>query len=367
MRPVIRVPCAESQTGLEQQQMVKQQQASNVMDAGRRLNVAPGQSPGAGKHGGRHSGNMNKMLSKVPSLMFEMEDAFEETEGHGRLCDVLPPESEVLERLQKLMSPRSDAEYMLNMHVRFARDEAQARSGKPLGVEALGERLKKLGYAVKVRTALGGEVAGSSCLRNLRHCFLTVVITGEHDQQETVIVDPRFLDQFEIAHSTCRYDGILSVVPTELVAPIERVVAAVGILSEEMSRAFASTGTPLPPWRQPAAMLSKWQPRRSEEKDVPHASPFAQEGGSTQRLQKIREEKSTRFATVAQKLALMGIDVGAFEPQTPPSEGDDMEVPWMSSSEELADDDDSIGSVVFERENSSDDEKNNQVAFLSLP
>lgn len=42
----------------------------------------------------------------------------------------------------------------------------------------------------------------------------------------------------------------------------------VEILCSEMACAFAETGTPLPPWRQHAAMASKWQPRRSEEVDV---------------------------------------------------------------------------------------------------
>jgi hypothetical protein len=32
----------------------------------------------------------------------------------------------------------------------------------------------------------------------------------------------------------------------------------VELLCHEMARAFAETGTPLPPWRQVAAMLSKW-------------------------------------------------------------------------------------------------------------
>lgn len=42
----------------------------------------------------------------------------------------------------------------------------------------------------------------------------------------------------------------------------------VELLCTELARAFAETGTPLPPWRQTAAMLSKWQPRRSEDRDV---------------------------------------------------------------------------------------------------
>ena len=39
----------------------------------------------------------------------------------------------------------------------------------------------------------------------------------------------------------------------------------VELLCVEVARAFQETGTPLPPWRQQAAMMSKWQPRRSGE------------------------------------------------------------------------------------------------------
>jgi hypothetical protein len=63
------------------------------------------------------------------------------------------------------------------MHVRFAREEA-ARHGVSLTVPGLAGTLRRLGYGVKILTALGGG-GGGACLRNLRHSFLTVELQGE--------------------------------------------------------------------------------------------------------------------------------------------------------------------------------------------
>lgn len=82
------------------------------------------------------------------------------------------------------------------------------------------------------------------------------------------------------------------------------------LLCSEMALAFAETGTPLPPWRQHAAMLSKWQPRRSEEVDVTAAlnngaglllGPMAAPGGGG------GARRVTGPSTVAQRLAMLGV------------------------------------------------------------
>jgi len=58
-----------------------------------------------------------------------------------------------------------------------------AAEGRELPVTRLAERLRRGGYGVRVRTALGGAGAGGSidgeCLRNLRHSFLSVSLPGE--------------------------------------------------------------------------------------------------------------------------------------------------------------------------------------------
>ena len=273
---------------------------------------------------------------------------------------------------------------MLLLHVRFAREDA-AKRGAALTVPELADTLRRLGYAVKIRTALGGG-SGGACLRSLRHSFLTVSVPGPSGSMAYVL-DPRFRDQFEIAHATPRYARVLAAVGPELVSSQDRLNkvrgrpprAAAGcraqsaatrrrcrmlaeragcrrgsrrrrsclpplvppactraaptptlpslrtrhpslpqvveILCSEMARAFAETGTPLPPWRQHAAMLSKWAPRRSEEVDVtaalnngaglllPPPAGGAPAGGGVPPGAK----RLTGPSTVAQRLMMLGV------------------------------------------------------------
>ena len=79
------------------------------------------------------------------------------------------------------------------------------------------------------------------------------------------IIDPCFKEQFEIAHVTPRYTCVLSEVPATFIGTEEQVIAVVEIMSKEISRAFQQAGATLPPWRHTASMLSKWQPRKSED------------------------------------------------------------------------------------------------------
>ena len=79
------------------------------------------------------------------------------------------------------------------------------------------------------------------------------------------IVDPCFKEQFEIPHVNARYARILEDVPVSFIGTEEQVIAVVEIMSKEISRAFQQANATLPPWRQAASMLSKWQPRKSED------------------------------------------------------------------------------------------------------
>ncbi len=81
---------------------------------------------------------------------------------------------------------------MLLLHVRFAREDA-AKRGASLTVPELADTLRRLGYAVKMRTALGGG-SGGACLRSLRHSFLTVSVAGPAGALSYVL-DPRFREQ----------------------------------------------------------------------------------------------------------------------------------------------------------------------------
>ncbi len=227
------------------------------------------------QHADGHHGRPQKTgFDKVPSLMFDMEDTHDDKElqrMNGRYEDTMPSQAS-LDRLRTLVEPEDDDEEMLAMHVNYALNHSLERCGGEMDTVELGERLRTLGYTVTLRTALGGDSIGgsASCLRNLRHSFLAVTLPNSTESaspgvEKVFIVDPKFLDQFEIAHSTSRYDAVLSLLPSAIVLSSERLADTVSVLCEEMARAFEKTGTPLPPWRQANAMLSKWQPRRSED------------------------------------------------------------------------------------------------------
>jgi hypothetical protein len=64
----------------------------------------------------------------------------------------------------------------LGMAVNAAYEKA-ARAGRQLGIDELADTLRGQGHDVRIRTALGGG-GGGECLRNLRHQFLTLNMTG---------------------------------------------------------------------------------------------------------------------------------------------------------------------------------------------
>jgi len=330
VRPVIRVPFTEENN---------------------RAAVVSG-NPAAFEVARSGSASQQRLMSKVPSLLFEMEDAEEPLTIVDSLAG--PPETDLIRKLHSLLDPLTDEEYMLNLHVRIAGDEVAKRGAEHLTVGQLADTLRKLGYPVKLRTALGGGWGGN-CLRNLRHSFLAVTLNGSSNSNNTataaasaltnnatasasaspctVLVDPRFRDQFEIAHPTPRYARIVAEVPSELVAPADRLSKAVELLCAEMAVAFAATGTPVPPWRQAAAMMSKWQPRRSEEVDVSHAGHAMDAAALNNAAGGVhgRASKLTGGNTVAQKLAMLGV-----EPATasPISEGMEEIESWSMGTDE---------------------------------
>ena len=76
--------------------------------------------------------------------------------------------------------------------------------------------------------------------------------------QEELIVEPRFKEQFQIAHSTDRYQGFLAVLPAEFVGTAEHLTLIVETISQAAAEAFQEQGMAVPPWRRAAATLSKW-------------------------------------------------------------------------------------------------------------
>ena len=228
-----------------------------------------------------------KRLPSVPSagLLFDMDT--EDGGGGGGGCPASPtargastaPRARACARgrpdvaaLAALVQPWTPAEADLARQVALAIDAA----GGP-DPEALARVLRALGHAVTLRSGLGAPSAPAAatpdCLRNLRHSFLAVTAAGAVGSNSTLIVDPRYRDQFIVAASTPAYDALLASIPPVFVGCAARVASLTEALCAEMAAAFAARGVALPPWRRPAAMLTKWRPRRSE--DVAAMSAFA--------------------------------------------------------------------------------------------
>ena len=193
--------------------------------------------------------------------------------AHARACARGRPDAAAL---AALVQPWTPAEADLARQVALAIDAA----GGP-DPEALARVLRALGHAVTLRSGLGAPAAPAAatpdCLRNLRHSFLAVTQAGAAGSNATLIVDPRYRDQFIVAASTPAYDALLASIPPVFVGCAARVASLTEALCAEMAAAFASRGVALPPWRRPAAMLTKWRPRRSE--DVAATSAFAAGAG----------------------------------------------------------------------------------------
>jgi uncharacterized protein (TIGR01615 family) len=287
-------------------------------------------------------GMVTTKMSKAPSLLFDLDDAGDTLSPPDSRRDIVE-ETAVAAALKRALEPRTETEYMLALHVRIAREEASKRGGDGQYPEIgeLADTFRRMGYPVKVRTALGGGWGGA-CLRNLRHTFLAVSSMpstqsfglDHHPLSDgTLLIDPRFKEQFEIAHTTPRYQHLLATVPVEVVAPPARIAEAVNILCAEMALAFHQCGVPLPPWRQVGAMITKWQPRKSEDVDltarVLDAGDSASAGVEGKRKNNPKAVVTTTGptttgpTTVAQKLAMLGVfpTPPPYEKPSPISEG----------------------------------------------
>jgi len=145
----------------------------------------------------------------------------------------------------------------------------------------LATKLSSIGYGVLVRHSVSGG-KGSEMFNNLRNDFLVVTALSDSTSTTTTtiphlqefIVGPCFQDHFTIPHLTARYMGLLSLLPSTLVATPNQLKQLVDLLCAEMHIAFEQCGFSLPPWRQAKSLLSKWLPSKSKDVDMsPGGSP----------------------------------------------------------------------------------------------
>lgn len=172
-----------------------------------------------------------------------------------------------------LPTPATDCTIASNSAPQLCRDvsalkrallrESDARQ-PDVDVVALASRLDGIGYAVSIRTALGG---GDACFRNLRNEFLCVAGEGDFEGV-TFVVEPFFREHFEIPHATATYRAVLAATPEVYVGTSAHLVPLLQLLCAQMKDCFDDNGLTLPPWRRAAALQSKWLPRRSRDTRV---------------------------------------------------------------------------------------------------
>ena len=151
----------------------------------------------------------------------------------------------------------------------------------------LATKLSSIGYGVLVRHSVSGG-KGSEMFNNLRNDFLVVTaLSSDHSTStptpttssssshlQEFIIGPCFQDHFTIPHHTARYTGLLSLLPTTLVATPSQLKQLVNLLCAEMHIAFEQCGFSLPPWRKAQSLLSKWLPSKAKDVDMsPGGSP----------------------------------------------------------------------------------------------
>lgn len=167
---------------------------------------------------------------------------------------------ECLEQVLNLCRSKSDLEVQLQYKVRSLIMALAAR-GASLDVSICAAELSADNFRVMVARTGNKHKDSRTCLQSLSHSFLLCYgksTDGHSSSKEAVIIDPRFREQFLIAHPSPKYEMVLKAVPTVFIGSSERLDTLVRLLCDQMSTAFKSQALPLPPWRTIKAMRSKW-------------------------------------------------------------------------------------------------------------
>ncbi|KAK9830187.1 hypothetical protein WJX72_010189 [[Myrmecia] bisecta] len=186
------------------------------------------------------------------------------------------PASNSIHLVQTYCQPANGFESQLLADVHRLKHTCIGSNG--FSVRLLAEALCALSYHAELQTQDPAESVsrpvGRRCLENLHHNFIRVINDSAAVPQRDVVVEPRFKEQFQIAHSTPAYDALLQAVPLDFVGTSTRLRALVELLCAEVAAAFQEQDRPLPPWRKLSSVLSKWRldtPQRSSRQLPPLA------------------------------------------------------------------------------------------------
>ncbi|GAX84696.1 hypothetical protein CEUSTIGMA_g12118.t1 [Chlamydomonas eustigma] len=119
---------------------------------------------------------------------------------------------------------------------------------------------KNTGFNVNLRSG-----SGSADCRQLRHTFILVRHSGA-----VIVVDPYFRDQFQLGRqSDPEYISFLHhEVPEVFIGVPSILVATLQVVTRMMHEAMTRQGLPIPPWRQTAAIMSKWAPAKFKDQKI---------------------------------------------------------------------------------------------------
>uniref|UniRef100_A0A7S2Z3N7 Uncharacterized protein n=1 Tax=Chloropicon laureae TaxID=464258 RepID=A0A7S2Z3N7_9CHLO len=233
-------------------------------------------------------------LKRVPSMLFEMEleeSSLAELQGHSGaerhargaelargapLGDSLAETSPATYELRNLVKPRGQFQERVREAVEAA-SRAQQPSQRLYGMDkAAGQKyqlekwlcvfkslllaeFEDASLSVVVRTSVGGGVGGE-CLQNLRHSF--VIVGGD------TVIEPSFREQFAVARPSAEYQRFYESIPEFFVGTMAVLTRAVNLICSEMSRSFAENNLSVPAWRKKQGLLSKWRPKKWEDRRV---------------------------------------------------------------------------------------------------
>ncbi|GBF89290.1 hypothetical protein Rsub_02167 [Raphidocelis subcapitata] len=183
------------------------------------------------------------------------------------------------ERIREAAAPRTPAAAALAAAVAAAK-AAQGPDPDPWAVGC--ELRARHGYLVRLRRSMGPRQP-KAFLRSLRHSFLVVRgVDGDQDPAD-YIVDLNFKDAFKTSKSRAWYEALMSSVPQDWVGPADALALVAGVAAAATRLLFRQLGLPLPPWREPRTVLSRWvssEPDAFEDEQCP-LLPAPEQGRAT--------------------------------------------------------------------------------------
>lgn len=105
--------------------------------------------------------------------------------------------------------------------------------------------------------------------------YVDVMIEGER-----LIIDIDFRSEFAIARPTKAYNSVLQTLPNIFIGKSDRLEKILGIVAEAAKQSLKKKGMPVPPWRKPDYIKSKW------------LSPFTRIAGSPETEVKNEREEA---------------------------------------------------------------------------